>query len=193
MKEAIFIFFSLSSPFLRTSSNSTLLHVLLTKPWEHTAALIVKQLWLHLACNYIYFLTYVQKGKHYFGLYRHVLMAGKSSGSLTARKIAYSHLKSFMSWTLAKTLSTQFFAHMLLKSIAFWERGNLLCAVDLHLNNQNTERYNWQGMGMCSQVWKPQWWTVQEWYTNSHGLHALLDVGLAGASVEKRRASRDPL
>jgi len=46
-------------------------------------------------------------------------MAGKLSGSLTARKIAYSHLKSFMSWTLAKTLGTQFFACMLLKSIAF--------------------------------------------------------------------------
>lgn len=148
--------FSLFPPFLRTSSSSTLLHVLWAKPWEHTAALIVKQLRLHLACNYTDFLTYVQKGKHSFGLYRHVLMAGKSSGSSTARKIAYSHLKSFMSRTLAKTLSAQFFAHVLLKSIALWERGDLLCAVDLHLNNQDMQRYQWQGMGVRSQIWKTQ-------------------------------------
>lgn len=48
----------------RGASNSTLLHILLTKPREHTTALIARQLWLHLARNYIYLLTNVQKGKH---------------------------------------------------------------------------------------------------------------------------------
>lgn len=134
IKEAILLAFFLPG---RVEGNSTLLRILLTKPWECTAALIAKQLWLHLARNYIYLLTYVDKAS----------ISPTGWVCVCARKIirqtgseenSFQPLRSLLSRTLAKTVRAYLiFAFVLLKSIAFGKQVNLLWVMDLHQNNQN--------------------------------------------------------